>query len=155
LPARLAGRGIRMPLKLELKPGERIILGKYVLATSERTRLTFLNDDVTILREKDIMMPEQADTPAKRIYLAVQLMYVSSDPTAEHEVYFALVRDILQAAPSTRPYIDQINDHILAGRMYKALQEVKKLVAYEQTLLDGAKPDAAGPEPRACSNGKK
>jgi len=144
-----------MPLKLELKPGERFILGKYVIATSERTRLTFLNDDVTILREKDIMMPEQADTPAKRIYLAVQLMYVSSDPTAEHEVYFALVRDILQAAPSTRPYIDQINDHILAGRMYKALQEVKKLVAYEQTLLDGAKPDAAGGEPRARSNGKK
>src|SRR5262249_22337092 len=105
-----------MPLKLELKPGERIILGKYVISTSERTRLTFFNDDVTILREKDVMKPEQADTPAKRIYLAVQLMYVSNDPSAEHEIYFALVRDILQAAPSTRPYIDSINGHIMAGQ---------------------------------------
>jgi len=135
-----------MPLKLELKRGERIILGEYVVKTSERTRLTFLSSDVTILREKDILTPEQADSPAKRVYLAVQLMYVSKEPASAHQIYFALVRDILHAAPSTRPYIDRINDHILAGHMYKALQEAKKLIAYEEELLARAKPPA---RPRA------
>jgi flagellar protein FlbT len=129
-----------MPLKLELKRGERIILGEYVVKTSERTRLTFLNNDVTILREKDILTADQADTPAKRVYLAVQLMYVSKDPASAHQIYFALVRDILQAAPSARPLIDKINDQILSGHMYKALQEAKKLIAYEQELLERAKP---------------
>ena len=47
------------------------------------------------------MTAERANTPAKRIYLAVQLMYTSRDPQPHHEVYFSLVRDIVQAAPST------------------------------------------------------
>jgi len=34
---------------------------------------------VPILREKDILTAERADTPAKRIYLAVQLMYTSKE----------------------------------------------------------------------------
>ena len=92
-----------------------------------------------ILREKDILTPHRADTPAKRIYLAVQLMYTSRDPRAHHEHYFSLVRDIVQAAPSVWPYIETINNHILTGEMYKALKEAKKLIAYEQELLDNAK----------------
>ncbi len=66
-------------------------------------------------------------------------MYTSRDPRAHHEVYFALVRDILEAAPSTWPYIESINNHILTGEMYKALKDAKKLIAYEQELLSHAK----------------
>jgi flagellar protein FlbT len=98
---------------------------------------------VPILREKDIMTSDRADTPAKRIYLAVQLMYTSKDPRAHHEVYFALVRDILTAAPSVWPYIESINNHILTGKMYKALKDAHKLIVYEQELLDNAKRDAS------------
>ena len=79
-----------------------------------------IEGQVPILREKDILTPQRADTPAKRIYLAVQLMYTSKDPRAHHEVYFALVRDITSAAPSVWPYIESINNHILTGEMYKA-----------------------------------
>jgi flagellar protein FlbT len=65
-------------------------------------------------------------------------MYTSRDPRAQHEVYFALIRDIMQAAPSTMPYLDNINNLILTGQMYKALKEAKKLIAYEKELLDHA-----------------
>ncbi len=85
-----------MALKVELKPGERIILGECVITNADqRTRLV-IEGQMPILREKDILTPELADTPAKRIYLAVQLMYTSRDPRSHHEVYFALVRDILE-----------------------------------------------------------
>ena len=128
-----------MALKVELKPGERIILGDCVVTNADqRTRLV-IEGEVAILREKDILTPERADTPGKRIYLAVQLMYTSKDPRAHHEVYFALVRDILKAAPSMWPHIESINNHILTGEMYKALKDAKKLIAYEQELLDHAK----------------
>ena len=66
-------------------------------------------------------------------------MYTSKDPRTHHEVYFALVRDILKAAPSVWPYIESINNHILTGEMYKALKDAKKLIAYEQELVDHAK----------------
>ena len=128
-----------MALKVELKPGERIILGECVITNhDQRTRL-LIEGHMPILREKDILTPELADTPAKRIYLAVQLMYTSRDPRPHHEVYFALVRDILEAAPSTWPYIEAINNLILTGEMYKALKQATKLIAYEQELVSNAK----------------
>jgi flagellar protein FlbT len=132
-----------MALKVELKPGERIILGECVVTNDDqRTRLV-IEGHVPILREKDILTPDRADTPAKRIYLAVQLMYTSKDPRAHHDVYFALVRDILTAAPSMWPHIESINNHILTGEVYKALKAAKKLIAYEQELLDHAKRGAS------------
>jgi flagellar protein FlbT len=130
-----------MTLKIELKPGERIILGECVVTnTDQRTRL-LVEGSAPILREKDIMTAERADTPAKRIYLAVQLMYTAKDPQAHHELYFALVRDIVQAAPSMWPHIENINNQILMGKMYKALKDAKKLIAYEKGLLDHAQRD--------------
>src|SRR5262249_36628386 len=127
---------VHMALKVELKPGERIILGECVITNDDqRTRLV-IDGHVPILRDTDILTVQRADTPAKRIYLAVQLMYTSKDPRAHHEVYFALVRDILKAAPSVWPYIESINNHILTGEMYKALKDARKLIAYEQELLD-------------------
>ena len=82
------------------------------------------------------VVTNRADTPVKRIYLAVQLMYMARDPKLHHEVYFALVRDLTAAAPSTWPYIENINNQILTGDLYKALKEARKLIAYEEKLLN-------------------
>lgn len=127
-----------MALKVELKPGERILVGECVITNdNQRTRL-LIDGSAPVLREKDIMTPKLADTPAKRIYLAVQLMYTSRDPRDHHQVYFALIRDIVQAAPSTWRYIESINNHILRGELYKALKQARKLIAYEETLFRNA-----------------
>ena len=124
-----------MALKVELKPGERIFIGESVITNDhQRTRL-LIDCTAPVLREKDIMTAERADTPAKRIYLAVQLMYTSHEPRTHHEVYFALIRDIVQAAPSTWPHIESINNHILRGELYKALKQSRKLIEYEQELF--------------------
>ncbi len=127
-----------MALKVELKPGERVIVGESVITNhDQRTRL-LIEGAAPILREKDIMTPDRATSPAKRIYLAVQMMYTSRDPRAHHDIYFSLVRDIVQAAPSTWPQIELINNHILTGELYKALKEAKKLITYEQELIEHA-----------------
>jgi flagellar protein FlbT len=132
-----------MALKVELKPGERIFIGECVITNDDqRTRLV-IEGTAPVLREKDIMTAERADTPAKRIYLAVQLMYTSRDPRMHHDVYFALIRDIVQAAPSTWPQIEIINNHILSGELYKALKQSRKLIDYEQELFRNAARSAA------------
>ena len=132
-----------MALKVELKPGERIILGDCVVTNhDQRTRL-LIEGQVPILREKDILTPKSANTPAKRIYLAVQMMYTSRDPRTHHEVYFALVREFVEAAPSAWPLIENINNHMLIGDGYKALRDAKKLIAYEEELVNHAKRGAS------------
>jgi flagellar protein FlbT len=129
-----------MALKVELKPHERIIIGNCVITnTEQRARLLIDGEKIPILREKDILTPETADTPAKLIYLAVQLMYISPEPQVNHGTYFNLLRDIVTAAPSMWPIIEGININILSGELYLALKEAKKLVAYEKNLLDHAR----------------
>jgi flagellar biosynthesis repressor protein FlbT len=129
-----------MALKVELKPHERIIIGNCVITnTDQRARLLIDGEKIPILREKDILTPETADTPAKLIYLAVQLMYISPEPQVDHGTYFNLMRELVTVAPSTWPLIENINTNILNGELYHALKEAKKLVAYEKTLLDSAR----------------
>jgi flagellar protein FlbT len=128
-----------MALKVELKAGERFIVGDCVITNTDQRARLLIDGNAPILREKDILTPETANSPAKRIYFCVQMMYLSKNPSEQHETYFQLMRDIVQAAPSTWPYIENINNHILTGEMYKALKQVRKLIAYEQELFEHAK----------------
>jgi len=129
-----------MALKVELKPNERIIIGACVVTnTDQRARLLIDGDRIPILREKDILTPETADTPAKLVYLAVQLMYLSPDPMTQHPTYFSLVTDILTAMPSGWPFIEGINNYILNGDLYHALKEAKKLIGHEEKLIATAR----------------
>lgn len=128
-----------MALKVELKPGERILIGDCVITNSDQRTRFLLEGTAPILREKDIMTAERADSPAKRLYLIVQLMYITHEPQAHHELYFTVMNDILKAAPSAWEYIENINNQILTGDLYKALKQARKLISYEQELLDNAK----------------
>jgi flagellar protein FlbT len=124
-----------MALKVELKPHERIIIGES-LVTNGDTRTTLLIDgEAPILREKDVLTPETADTPARRVYLAVQLMYLEKAPARYHTAYAELTQDLVRAAPSCLPYVDAVNQQILTGNLYKALREARALVAHEEEIL--------------------
>lgn len=128
-----------MALKVELRPHERIIVGSCVITnTEQRAKLLIEGERIPILREKDILTPATADTPAKLIYLAVQLMYLAPDPRVHHPTYFNLVRDMVSAVPSAWPIIEAINNHILSGDLYRALKEARRLIDHEAMLLKKA-----------------
>ena len=133
-----------MSLKVELKPGERLVVGNCVITNSDqRTRLT-IDGRLPILREKDILKPEQADTTAKLIYLAVQLMYLEGSFQAARTEYFSLVNAMALAQPKSVPILDEINNEILTNNLYKALKASKKLVQFEQEQSRHAESGAAG-----------
>lgn len=143
-----------MALKVELKPGERIIIGESVITNdNQRTRL-FIEGSAPILREKDILTPKTADSPAKRIYLAVQLMYLSKEVNKFRENYFTLVKDIIEAAPSAIPYVARISNHILNNSLYKALKEARGLIEYEQKLIRHVQSGSPSLPPDAADDGQ-
>jgi flagellar biosynthesis repressor protein FlbT len=124
-----------MALKVELKPGERVIIGDSVITNGD-ARTTFLIDGTApILREKDVLTLAEADTPAKRVYHVVQRMYLEKDLARFQDEYFALVDDLVRAAPSMLPIVDAVNNWILTDNLYKALREAKSLIAHEEDLL--------------------
>lgn len=126
-----------MALKISLRPGERMIIGGAAVTNGAARCDLMIENDVALLREKDIIAPEDADTPCRRIYLAIQLMYVDGGGRLpeHHRVYWELVRDVVNAAPSAIGLIDEISGHILGGAYYQALKSAKRLIAFEQEVL--------------------
>lgn len=132
-----------MPLKLDLRPHEKIFVGGAVLVNGDnRCQLAVLND-VPVLREKDILKEEDADTACKRIYLAVQLMYMDTPNLARyHQYYWEQVRLVIQVAPSTTGQIGKVSEFLLCGQYYQALKAARELIRYEQELLSNARKSA-------------
>ena len=128
-----------MPLKLDLRPHEKLFLGGAVVVNGDsRCQLTVLND-VPVLREKDILKNEDADTPCKRIYLAVQLMYMDASNLARyHQFYWDQVKAVIEVAPSTGELIGKVSDFVLDGHYYQALKAARELISYEQELVSNA-----------------
>lgn len=127
-----------MALKITLKPGERMIIGGAVLTNGSAASCDLIIENKTpILRQKDILTEEKANSPCLRIYYAVQLMYIDENNLAAyHKTYWDLVRDLIQAAPGTVGLIDSINEHILQRRYYPALKLTKKLIQYEKEAVE-------------------
>ena len=121
-----------MPLRVELKPFERIVIGETVLINSG-TRTSFLVDgEAPILREKDTVTAETANTPAKRLYYCVQMMYLKNDIPRYRASYQGLVKELRDAVPGSRDLIDVVNGHISGGALYKALKEIRKVMKLEE-----------------------
>lgn len=124
-----------MPLKIELKPHESIIIGESLITNDgERTRF-YIEGNVPILREKFILREKEANTPSKRVYFVVQQMYLAKDPTKLQSLYLEYVRDLQSAAPSLIPYIAAVNDNIINSDYYSAIKNADKLVKKESELF--------------------
>jgi flagellar biosynthesis repressor protein FlbT len=125
-------------LKVELKPNERIIIGTAVVRNGDQRTSLIIEGTAPILREKDILSPKTADTPAKLIYLAIQLMYIDGRIAENIATYNKLLIDFQNAVPSSTSILMAIHNHILNAEFYKALKEAKQLLAYERKLFEHA-----------------
>jgi flagellar protein FlbT len=129
-----------MALKLTLKANERVVAGGAVLrnATGRTIHLTVENE-VPLLRETDILGEKDVDTPCKRIYFAVQAMYVDGERLETYRpLYHKLAAEVCAAAPSTAAIVQTVDDAVSQGRYYQALKEARKLIVYEETLTRNA-----------------
>jgi flagellar protein FlbT len=137
--ARIDPAGATMPLKLSLKPGEKFVLNGAVLANGDKRISLVIQNKACVLREKDIMQPEDANTPARRIYLAIMMMYLDGEASVEPYNEFALRMTEFMGAISNPPVLAacvEISRDVAQGAYYKALISCRKLFDYEQERLN-------------------
>ncbi len=127
-----------MALVVDLKPNEKILIGEAVITNGAQRARFQIAGDAPILREKDVMKEDEADTPCKRIYFLIQCMYLARAPREYHKKYFDMVREIQTASPSSSIFFMQINDHIISDSYYKALKVARQLIDHERELIDNA-----------------
>lgn len=125
-----------MGLKITLKPKERMIVGGAVITNGDTKCDLIIENKVPLLREKNILRKEYANTPSRRIYFVIQLMYIDEENlNLHHKAYWELVSEFIQAAPSSLGMIKEISDHIVNNRYYMALKLAARLIEYEQKVI--------------------
>ncbi len=127
-----------MSLKLTLKPGERLVVNGAVLQNGDRRSNLVIQNKASILREKDIMQPDEADTPAKRIYFAIMMLYMETGSKKSHQDEFLKRMSEFMDAVSS-PEIVSLCVEIIhlaqMGNFYKALTVCRKLFPLEAERL--------------------
>ena len=123
-----------MPLRVELKPFERIVIGESVIINSANRTCFLIDGEAPVLREKDTVTVESANTPAKRLYFCVQMMYLKNDPARYRASYLGLVGELQGAIPGSSGLIGAIDRYVQEGSLYKALKDIRKLMRREEEL---------------------
>jgi flagellar protein FlbT len=120
-----------MPLKLSLKPLEAVVINEAVIRNGERRGTMLLETKARILRQRDIMFPEDIRTPHDAVYFAVMQMYLTGETNGLlYDGAISAIADLMAATPdeSERGEILSIARLVAAGDLYKALGSCRKLL---------------------------
>ncbi len=121
-----------MPLKLSLKPGETFVVNGAVVLNGDRRGVLLLENQARVLREKDILHPQDATTPAARAYFSVMQMYLlgEADGPAYAQAAESLA-GLLAACCSEeeRTAVLDISADVACSNLYRALSRCRRLLA--------------------------
>lgn len=120
-----------MPLKLSLKPKEAVVVNGAVLRNGERRGTILLQNQARVLRQKDVLDPDDTRSAEEHLYFAVMQMYLTGQ--TEGQLYDQAVMAIAAALNETkkedvRAHIVEISTACAAGQTYQALSLCRKLL---------------------------
>jgi|SRR5665213_574259 len=132
-----------MPLTINLKARERLILNGVVIENAGQPARLLVHNNAALLREKDILTEAQASTPARRIYFAIQCEYLfPGKETLFLPIIYEFLRQFADAAPSTATLVDEIREFVDGRELYRALKSAKQLIQREQEILNDCSGEA-------------
>jgi flagellar protein FlbT len=125
-------------LVLELRQGEMMIINGAPIRFRTKTRIE-LTAHARFLFGKQIMSPDQADSPARRIYFALQSAYIGTD--AERASGLAAARHLIIAfqeattSALAREILDRSLQSAETDDCYQALKLVRRIIRHEDAVL--------------------
>lgn len=126
-------------LVLKLGPKERVLVNGAVIENGDRrTRLSIVTPDAKILRLRDAIHPEDANTPVRRVCYIAQLV-LSGDADIE-DAKAQLLRGMEQLSqvftdPDSRALLSKATEYLVEGQVYQTLKSLRGLLAREERLL--------------------
>ena len=132
-----------MPLKVTLKPRERFVLNGGVLVNGDRRTDLIIENQVSLLRERDVLQADQADTPVRRIYFAIMMMYLDEALDSPFYQEFSDRITEFMCAVRSRDVLEKchgILDDVHEKRFYSVLMTCKTLLPFEKERLEHVVP---------------
>ena len=128
-----------MGLKLKLKPNERVFLSGALIRNAGSGAVLELMNNVPMLREKDILLEQDAKSPCQKLYLIVQTLYFDQ---ASHAVllqsFNILLGEVLKAAPSLSASLEPVTAKLADAQYYSALKDLQATITHESELISHA-----------------
>ena len=125
-------------LVLELRQGDLMVVNGAPIRFRNRARIE-LTAKARFLFGKQLMTPETASTPARRIYFALQTAYIGDEDEREAglDVARRLIGDFQAATTSTlaRDLLDRALAAAEADECYQALKLVRRVMRHEEVVL--------------------
>jgi flagellar protein FlbT len=134
-----------MPLKLTLRPRERFVLNGSVLTNGDRRSDLIVENEVSLLRERDVLQPDEADTPMKRIYFTIMMMYLDGGLEGDYYDQFTDLMTDFMCAVTTKGVVEKchrILDDVHEQRFYTAMMMSKALLPFEKERLENVQEPA-------------
>ena len=134
-----------MTLRITLRDGEKLIVNGAVLCATGRAELT-IEDHAALMRGREIMSPDEANTPARRLYFACMMAYIHNDGLDAHQHdIVALLGDLLGALQSeeAKGVCASFARRVALGDFYRALADCRTLITYETDILSRVEMRAA------------
>lgn len=125
-------------LRISLRDGEKIIVNGAVLKAVGRTDLVVENQ-VSILRGRQVMKPEEATTPARQLYFHTIMAYVDSTDSENHQdrIVEALEKVMaLLPSPEASAVSLSFAKQVAQLQFYKALGDCRELMRLESEAID-------------------
>lgn len=123
-----------MPLKIELKPSERLIINGALIRNLDRKATLLVEGRCKFLRESEIIRESEADTPCKQLCVTLQVLYLTEDPAEPENLFVQQSTELLHRMPSAGPYLLAIHDAIAAQEYHRAIKLGRRLVQHEADL---------------------
>lgn len=126
-------------LVLKLAPKERVLVNGAVIENGDRrSRLSIVTPDAHILRLRDAIHPEDANTPVRRVCYAMQL--ILSGDTDPDEARLTMLRNIEELSqvftdPDSRASLAEATEALIADNHYRSLKALRTLLAREDRLM--------------------
>lgn len=126
-------------LVLKLGPHERVLINGAVIENGDRrTRLAIMTPNAHILRLRDAIHPDEANTPVRRVCYIAQL--VLSGDVAAKEAQVQLLRGVEQLSqvltdPDSRLQLTLAGKAVMEDQHYHALKHLRSLLPREERLM--------------------
>ncbi len=127
-------------LVLKLRPGERVLINGVVMQNGDRrAKLNILTSDAHILRLRDAIHPDEANTPVRRVcYIAQLVLAGEAEPALGRKQLLSGIEQLSQVFkdPDSRSHLNLATAHVVENRFYPALKALRALLAREQRLME-------------------
>jgi flagellar biosynthesis repressor protein FlbT len=143
-------------LRLKLRPNERVLINGAVIENGHtQVELRVLTPETKILRLRDALHPDHIDTPTKRVCYIAQL--VVAGEVRPEEALSRFVRGVVALKqvfldPGSQATMDQAIQHARANNFYKAMQCMRRILPYEELVVQNPAYAHRRPELLAPSN---